>query len=83
MRRPVVGNLRPRFWIMSGLGFVSALLGVLTLFEAEWIEVVFGLDPDGGSGALEWSIVTVGLLLSLLSSLIARSEWRRGLATAD
>jgi hypothetical protein len=41
----------------------------------DWIELIFGVDPDNGSGAAEWLVV--GLLLSAAVSfaIAARFEW--------
>jgi hypothetical protein len=73
MRRAV----RIRFWIEVTLGFLTASLSVLTLISREWIELVFGVDPDGGDGSLEWAIVTLLLLATAVLSWFARVEWRR------
>ncbi len=54
----------------------------MTLISREWIEIVFGADPDNGSGSLEWVLVAVLAVVSLLVSLLARAEWRRGPGTA-
>ena len=62
------------------LAIVSALLFVLTLITREWIELVFGVEPDGGSGALEWAIAFAFLLAAVGFSLLARRD--RRLATA-
>ena len=56
---------------------VSALLLILTLITKEWIELLFGVDPDRGSGAAEWLIVSVCATVGLTCSLLARLEWRR------
>ena len=40
---------RLRFWIEVALGLTSGLLLLLTLVTREWIELLFGVDPDGGS----------------------------------
>jgi hypothetical protein len=41
-----------------------------------WLEVVFGVDPDHGSGAVEWAVVIIALLGSATLTLLARYEWR-------
>jgi hypothetical protein len=45
-----------RITVEAGLGLVSLCVSVLTLINAEWIEALTSLDPDAGSGALEWAI---------------------------
>jgi hypothetical protein len=69
--------VRMRFWVELGLGVVSGLFLLLTLATREWIELVFGVDPDDGSGALEWTIVTCLGLLTLVLTAVARRERRR------
>jgi hypothetical protein len=39
---------------------------------------VFDVDPVGGSGALEWSVVAGLLLLAVASGVLARAEFPRG-----
>ena len=65
-------RVRMRFWIEVGLGVMSALLLLLTLVTREWIELLFGVDPDGGSGALEWLIDACLVLLALVFGALAR-----------
>jgi len=71
-----------KLWIESWLAAASALLFLVTLINAEWIELVFGVDPDGGSGALEWAIAAGLLLVAVVAGVLARLEWRR-VATAS
>jgi hypothetical protein len=66
-----------RFWLESALATVSALLLVVTVFWREWIEVVFRVNPDGGSGAAEWLVVVALGIISAVAALAARLEWRR------
>jgi len=71
---------RVRFWIEVILAAVTAALLLLTLISREWIEEVFGVEPDAGSGALEWAIVVALALATVAFSLLARAEWKRGAA---
>jgi hypothetical protein len=70
-------RVRARFWFEVVAGTLSALLMALTLVTPEWIEEIFGVEPDGGSGALEWAIVAALAFGAISSSLLARREWRR------
>jgi hypothetical protein len=73
MRRAV----RIRFWIEAALALLTAGLFILTLISHEWIEVIFGVDPDGGDGSLEWAIVGILLVATIVLGWLARVEWRR------
>lgn len=77
------GNARARFWIEAGLAVLTAILFVVTLISREWIEVLFGVDPDGGSGRLEWGIVAFLFLATVVFGALARSEWKRRVAVAN
>jgi hypothetical protein len=69
------------FWARLALAVVSAALLVVTIAWPEWIELVFRLDPDYGSGWLEWAIVVVASALTVTFSIGARQQWRRFAAT--
>jgi hypothetical protein len=60
-----------------GLATATGLLTIVTLISREWIEIVFGVDPDQGSGAVEWLVVVVLAVATLIFGLLARNEWRR------
>jgi hypothetical protein len=67
--------VRRRFWVEVILGSISLALLALTLITGEWLELLFGVDPDGGSGALEWALVGVLAVTTVVFALIARLEW--------
>ena len=67
---------RTRLRVDAVLASLSAFLLVLTLVVPDWIEVVFRVDPDGGSGELEWLIAGACALGTVGFGLAARREWR-------
>ena len=73
--------VRARFWVESVCGLLGAVLFVVTLVAREWIELIFGVDPDRGSGALEFAIALGLLGVSIVSGLLAAREWRRAQPT--
>jgi hypothetical protein len=68
--------LRRRFWVEAGLAVITLVLAIATAIWPTWIELVFGVDPDEGSGALEWAIVATLALVTLATTLAAGFEWR-------
>lgn len=64
-----------RFKIETILAAASGLLGIVTLFWHDWIEVT-GWDPDHHSGSAEWIIAAVLLLVALVLGLLARRDAR-------
>ncbi len=75
--RDETSRRRRRFWVEAVLAFLSLTLTVVTLISREWIELIFGVDPDGGDGNLEWAIVAGFVVLTIASSALARREWLR------
>jgi hypothetical protein len=69
-------RLRSRFWVELGLACLTAVLAMVTLISREWIELVFGVDPDRGSGVLEWAIVAGLAFATVVFAVLARFEWR-------
>jgi hypothetical protein len=72
-----VRGMRRRFYAESGLSAASLILLILTLVNHEWIEAVFGVDPDQGNGSLEWLVVAVLTVVTVVGAVSARVEWRR------
>jgi hypothetical protein len=65
---------RGRVWTERVLACLSAVVAVTTLFWRDWIELVFRIDPDRGSGALEWAIVAGCLAASVAFTSLARRD---------
>jgi membrane-anchored protein YejM (alkaline phosphatase superfamily) len=71
-----MSQMRKRLGIEVALAAISLAIFVATLAWPEWIEMVFGVDPDQGDGSIEWLIMAVTAGLALVSILFARSDWR-------
>jgi hypothetical protein len=72
--------LRRRFWLETSMAIVTSVLFVITLLQRDWIEAVFGVDPDSRSGALEWLIVGALLVVTITLFILVSYEWRRARA---
>lgn len=71
--------LRSRFWIESILALITGIVAVVTLFWHDWIETIFGVDPDKGNGSAEWLVVVILVIATLTLTFGACFEWRRAL----
>jgi hypothetical protein len=71
------GSSSKLFWAEATLAGAAGFLAVLTLITREWIELVFGVDPDHGNGWVEWSTVIGAAAAAGLLTLLARHERRR------
>lgn len=67
----------PSFWVPCILFVVAIAATVLSLFEPQWIERVFGESPDEGSGESEWWITAVTAAIAIVSLAVTRWRWRR------
>jgi hypothetical protein len=74
-RRP-----RRRFWFELSLAVTSVLLVMAAASNPRWVESLLGVDPDAGSGALEWLMPVLVAAVAVGSSLLAFIELRRTLA---
>src|SRR5262245_11048677 len=68
---------RRRFWLEATVAVASVATLVVTVAWHDWIEIVFGVDPDDGNGSLEWLVVASIVISGLTSSALARREWGR------
>jgi apolipoprotein N-acyltransferase len=72
-----MSRMTRRFHVEVVLAALSAFLFVIALIWKDWIEIVFGVDPDRGRGALEWAIVAAMAIAALTCAALARWEWKR------
>jgi undecaprenyl pyrophosphate phosphatase UppP len=70
-------RLRHRFWIEGVLASAAGVLAIVSLFWHDWIETIFGIDPDRGSGSAEWLVVVSLATIMVIFVCAARLEWRR------
>lgn len=72
--------LRWHFWLETAMAIATSIVFVITLVQRDWIEIVFGVDPDQGNGSLEWLIVGALLVASITLFTLASHEWGRARA---
>lgn len=70
-----------RFYLEALLAVLTTGLFILTLISRNWIEVVFGIEPDEGNGSLEWVIVAGLFVVSVALITLARRDWARRQST--
>ena len=73
----MVRKVRTRFWIELVTTSITGCLAVITLLWHDWIEIVFGQDPDRGNGSVEWLIFAIFAVAAAVFAIAARLEWRR------
>jgi hypothetical protein len=69
-------RLRRRFWVELCTAVAALLFLAAAIIDSAWIESLTGLDPDAGSGALEWLLAVLVAGVAVGSSLLARAELR-------
>ena len=74
---PMKNALRWRFWFETGMAIITSVLFVITLVRRDWIEIIFGVDPDNHNGAIEWLIVGALLVVTIILFTLVSYEWRR------
>jgi hypothetical protein len=65
---------RKRFAVELTASVASAALAAVTLVRRDWIEAVFHVDPDAGSGLLEWLVVASLVAATIGFAVAARAE---------
>ena len=66
-----------RVKLEAALAAICAVLAVVTWFVPDWIEQIFEVSPDDGSGEAEWGIVLAFAIAALVAGWLARRDWRR------
>jgi hypothetical protein len=64
--------------IETTLAAISGVLGVVTFFWRDWLEVT-GWDPDRHNGSVEWIIAIALIAVAITLGTMARREHRRSL----
>lgn len=73
-------NSREAHWLMATL---FAVIGVSTALMPDWLEIAFRIDPDHGSGAVEWTItIACGLLALAFAATASLRQFRANRQTA-
>jgi hypothetical protein len=67
---------KTRAWLETVLAVLGLSLCLLTLVWREWIEFLFGVDPDLHTGALELLVAGAFLVASVVLARQARRDWR-------
>jgi hypothetical protein len=70
-------NVGITFWAESTLASITMSLVVLTAIWHDWIEGIFGFDPDRHNGSFEWELVGVCCVVTIVFATLARREWIR------
>jgi hypothetical protein len=73
----MTSNVRRRFWVEAALTAVTGVLFLLTLVWRDWLEAVFGWDPDHHDGSAEWFLVAGLFVVTAVLYAVTRVEWRR------
>jgi len=69
--------MRVRFGAEVAGAATAGVLAIVTLFSRDWVEVLFRVDPDHGSGVLEWALVVALAVISIVLTRAARCRWRQ------
>jgi hypothetical protein len=73
----LVRPLRIRFWAEAISALATGVLTVVTVVTPDWIEAVFGVAPDSGSGLTERAVLAAFAGVSVALTTAAHAEHRR------
>ena len=65
----------PRSLLEVVVATMAGVSAVLAVIWPTWIEAL-GIDPDRGSGSLEWAIPGVLAVTAILVGMLAQRHWR-------
>lgn len=74
---PGLAHLPLRIKAEAALSTACALLAILSWFVPDWIERLFAVSPDAGSGETEWGVVLIFAAAAFMAAWAARREWQR------
>jgi hypothetical protein len=63
--------------VERAVAYISVVLAVATASFPAWIEAILGVDPDHGSGLVEWLLVAGLAVVGISSGALARHHGRR------
>lgn len=76
-------HLKVRARLEMAVALAAGILGLVTIFWSDWIEMLTGFDPDQHNGSVEWLLVAVLLVVAVAMGLVARRDWRLLAASAE
>jgi hypothetical protein len=68
--------LKIRARLEAAMALCAGVLGILTIFWHDWIEILTGWDPDHHDGRAEWLLVAGLLAVAVAAGLGAHRHWR-------
>ena len=69
-------HLKVRARLEMAVALAAGILGLITIFWSDWIEMLTGFDPDQHNGSVEWLLVAGLLVVAVAMGLVARRDWR-------
>jgi hypothetical protein len=73
-------SLAIRYRVECLFTIVSGVALLLAIVAPQWLEAASGLEPDGGSGAVEWGLASALAISTTMWFLLARRHRRMLLA---